>query len=36
MYDAGNPTLVFCDNLEGWVGREVGEGMKKEGTHVYV
>ena len=30
LYDAGNPKLVLCDNLEGWNGegggREVQEG----------
>ena len=30
LYDAGNPKLVICDNLEGWDGkgdgREVCEG----------
>ena len=37
MYDAGNPKPVLCDNLEEWeIGREVGGGFKREGTHVYL
>ena len=24
MYDAGNPKLVLCDNLEAWGGEEGG------------
>ena len=24
MHDARHPKPVLCDNLEGWVGREVG------------
>lgn len=31
MYDAGKPKLVLCDNLEGWVGREVGGREVQEG-----
>ena len=36
MYDAGNPKLVLCDNLEQWSGEECGRGIKREGTHVDV
>ena len=31
----GHPGPVLCDNLEGWVGREVGGGFWMSGTHVY-
>ena len=30
MYDAGNPKLVLCDNLEGW-GEEGGDRGNQEG-----
>ena len=36
MYDAGNPKPVPCDNLEGGMGREVGEGLKREGIYIYL
>ena len=36
MYDAGNPKPVACDNLEGGMGREVGEGFKREGIYTYL
>ena len=36
MYDAENPELVLCDNLEGWAGEGGGWGIKREGTHVYL
>ena len=32
MDDAGNPTPVLYDNLEGWVGEEGGRGFEREGT----
>ena len=32
MYDAGNRKLVLGDGLEGWGGRAVGGGFRKEGT----
>ena len=35
LYDAGNPKPVLCDNLEGWIGWEVGGRFKEEGTYVY-
>ena len=35
MYDAGKPKLVLCDNLEGWVGREVVEGVQEGRGHMY-
>ena len=28
--------LVLCDNLEGGIGREVGEKFKREATYVYL
>ena len=34
LYDAGNPKLVFCDNLEGYDG--MGGRLKMEGTYVYL
>ena len=34
LYDAGNPTLGLCDNLEGWVGW--GGRFKRERTYVYL
>ena len=34
MYDAGNPKLVLCDNLEGWGEEEGGKGFRMGGTHV--
>ena len=34
MYDAGNPKSLPCDNLEGGMGREMGAGIKREGTYV--
>ena len=34
MYDAENPELVLCDNLEGWGGEGGGRGVQEEGTHV--
>jgi len=27
MYDAGNPKLVLCANLEGWDGEGSGRGV---------
>jgi len=35
-YDTENPKSVLCDNLEGCMGREVGERFKREGTYVYL
>ena len=32
LYDAGNPKLVLCDNLEGWN----GEGGGREGTYAFL
>ena len=34
LYDAGNPKLVLCDSLEGWVGW--GGRFKREWTYVYL
>ena len=31
MYDAGNPKLVLCDNLEQWGGEGVGRGVQEGG-----
>ena len=37
MYDAGNPKLVICDNLEGWGGERGGKGhISLWPTHVDV
>ena len=41
VYDAGNPKLVLCDNLERWEGRWEGIGkgggrrFRRKGTHDY-
>ena len=34
LYDAENPKLVLCDNLEGWERREEGWRFKREGICV--
>ena len=31
MYDAGNPKLVLCDNLERWGGEGSGKGVQEGG-----
>ena len=31
MYDAGNPELVFCDNLEGGGGEGCSRGVQEGG-----
>ena len=36
MYDAENPKLVLCDNLEVWSVEGGGGGLKMEETHVYL
>ena len=36
LYDAGSPSLVLCDNLDGSGGWEVGGRFKREGTYVYL
>ena len=36
MYGTGHPKSVLCDNLERWVGRDVGGMFRMEGTHVYL
>ena len=36
MYDAGNPKLVLCDNLEGWGGDGGERGVRERGAHVYL
>ena len=36
MYEAGHPKLVLWDNLEGSGGEGGGQGVQKEGTHVYL
>ena len=33
-HDAGHSKPVLCDNLEGWAGREVERGFRREETHV--
>ena len=35
LYDAGNPRLVLCDNLEGW-GGEGGRREVQEGRDIYL
>ena len=35
MYDAGNPKLGLCDNLEGWGGEEGGRGFQEGEGHTY-
>ena len=34
IYEARNPKLVLCVNLEGWNGEGCWGGIKKEGMHV--
>ena len=34
LFNAGNPKLVLCDNLEEWDGEEIGRRFKREGTYV--
>ena len=38
MHGTGNLKPMLCDTLktDGGGGREVGEGLKREGTHVYL
>ena len=36
MYNAGNPNLVLCDNLEGWRKEGCGRGIQEGGVHMYV
>ena len=35
MYNAGNPKLVLCDNLEGWRREGCGRGIQEGGVHMY-
>ena len=36
LYDAGSSNPVLCDNLEGWMGWEVGGRFQREGTYDYL
>ena len=36
MSAIGDPKPVLCNNAEGWDGREVGGGFKREKMHVYL
>ena len=36
LFEAGNPNLVLCDNLEGWCGEGGGWEVQEGGTYIYL